>query len=111
MAQQAFVLLDANKPDLAVAATSEADAHSSPVPPAHAGVACGGCGRGNGRGGARGRSEVTNRPGQDLLLYEDCDELPYLVLTQEHLAGLRGHCLARLGDPETVVSLLQSAGG
>ena len=27
------------------------------------------------------------------------------MLTQEHLARWRGHCLARLGDPEAVVSL------
>ena len=27
------------------------------------------------------------------------------MLTEEHLARWRGHCLARLGDPEAVVSL------
>ncbi|MEP7191540.1 MAG: hypothetical protein ABI903_01595 [Actinomycetota bacterium] len=110
IAQQAFVMLDANKPDLAVDAMTQAGAHASAVPPlmrswlaaAEAEALA-----------AAGRADAARRridQAQDLLCDEGSDELPYLMLTEEHLARWRGHCLARLGDPEAVVSLPRARG-
>ena len=111
IAQQGFVLLDANKPDLAVGAITQAGAHASALPPmmrawlaaAEAEALA-----------AAGRADPARRridQAQHLLSDEGSDELPYLMLTQEHLARWRGHCLARLGDPEAVVSLPRARAG
>ena len=106
IAQQAFVLLDANKPQLAVSAMAQAGAHASAVPAlmqawlaAAQAEALAAAGHAD---AARRRSDHAQR----LLCDEGSDELPYLMLSEEHLARWRGHCLARLGDPEAVVSLL-----
>ena len=105
IAQQAFVLLDANKPDLAVDVMTQAGAHASAVPPmmrawlaAAKAEALAAAGRTD---AARRRIDLA----QDLFSDEGGDELPYLMLTEEHLARWRCHCLARLGDPEAVVAL------
>lgn len=111
IAQQAFVLLDANKPDLAVDAITQAGAHASAVPPmmrswlaAAEAESLAAAGRGD---AARLRIDRA----QNLLSDEGSDELPYLMLTEEHLARWRCHCLARLGDPDAVVSLPQARAG
>jgi hypothetical protein len=105
-AQQAFVLLDANKPALAVDAITHAGAQASALPPlmrawlaAAEAEALAAAGHAD---GARRWSDQAQR----LLSDDGDDELPYLMLSEEHLARWRGHCLARLGDPEAVVSLL-----
>ncbi|MHB8187919.1 MAG: hypothetical protein ACYDDU_18000 [Dermatophilaceae bacterium] len=111
IAQQAFVLLDANKADLAVDVMTQAGAHASAVPPlmrawlaaAQAEALA-----------AAGHADAARRQidrAQDLLPGEDSGELAYLMLTEEHLARWRGHCLARLGDPEAVVSLRRARAG
>ncbi len=40
-----------------------------------------------------------------LLNTDRSEELPYLMLTEQHLARWRGHCLARLGDREALEML------
>ena len=105
IAQQAFVLLDANKPVLAVDVMTQAGAHASAVPPLMRAWLAAAKAEAM---AATGRADAARRQidqAHDLLPDEDSDQLPYLMLTEEHLARWRGHCLARLGDPEAVVSL------
>ena len=57
---------------------------------------------------ATGDSGATKRSleeAQSFLGADDDEELPYLMLNEEHLARWQGHCLARLGDPQAIEAL------
>lgn len=58
--------------------------------------------------GEGGPARARMRTSQTLLKVEDEGELPFLMLSPEHLARWVGHCLTRLDDPAAVAEL-QSA--
>jgi hypothetical protein len=104
-AQQAFVLLDVDHAQHANEAVDHAMQVANGVPSllkawlaAAKGEALAAVGDPD---GARRSMERA-----DQLLPEDSSEtLPFIMLTPEHLARWRGHCLARLGDPEAIEML------
>ena len=105
-AQQSFVLLDCGQPDLAVElAAKAARAARGKVPSllsawlaAAEAEACAAAGDAT---ATLHKLETAER----LLAGADGNNMPYLMLTLEHLARWRGHCLARLGHPEAIESL------
>jgi hypothetical protein len=110
--QQSCVLLDSGQPDLAVKlAAKAAHAARGRVPKllsawlaateAEARAAVGDATT------ALRKLEYADR----LLGQADGEQLPYLMLTAEHLARWRGHCIARLGHPEAIEFLTTALAG
>lgn len=110
-AQQSCVLLDAGQPDLALRLASRATRVARGKVPAlleawlMANEAEALAASGEISGTLR-KLEVAER----LLGNADGDDLPYLMLTPEHLARWRGSCLARLGHAEAIESLSVALG-
>lgn len=106
-AQQGFVLLDSDQPALAVEAMTRASEHGRAAPPLmRAWLAAA---RAEAFA-AVGDAEATKNSLDEAraLPTDPNDKVPYLMLSEEHLARWAGHCLARLGDPEALVSLPQA---
>jgi len=105
VAQQGFVLLDSDQPALAVAAMNQANVMARRSPPLlRAWLAAA---RAEALA-AVGDADATRRAleeAQALLSGDSDEELPYLMLSEEHLARWSGHCFARLGDPAAIESL------
>lgn len=111
LAQQALILLDAHEPAMAADAATVAIGHASATPPlmrawlsaAYAEVLA-----------ANGQQVETRRRlerARELLDRAVDEDLPYLMLTPEHLARWRAHCLAKLGDLQVVDDIATALGG
>ncbi|WP_235079116.1 hypothetical protein [Amycolatopsis orientalis] len=113
-AQQAYALLDAQRPDDAVAVLNYVNSreNTTHVPPrlrawlaaAHAEFLA--------AAGQRTQALRMLDLATDILPTGDSDpELPYLMLNQANLARWRGHCLARLGEDEAIADLNSALDG
>lgn len=107
VAQQGFVLLDSNQPELAVEAMTRAGEQAAGCPPLLRAWLAAAKAEALAATGAAGATRRSLEDAQALLSADgDGDErLPYLMLSEEHLARWQGHCFARLGDPEAIESL------
>lgn len=103
-AQQSFVLLDSDQPALAVEAMNRASDHGRSAPPLMRAWLAAALAEAF---AAVGDAEATRRSLEEArsFITGTGDEMPYLMLSEEHLDRWEGHCLARLGDPEALVSL------
>ncbi|MEU4241886.1 XRE family transcriptional regulator [Actinoplanes sp. NPDC026619] len=106
-AQQAYALLDLDRPQQAVSliqhARTEADGQ---VPAMLRSWLWAAEAEGLAASGAAGPAQVAlDQAGRALPGPDEGDGLPYLFLNDVHLARWRGHCLARLGKVEAVQEL------
>lgn len=105
LAQQGFVLLDCDQPALAVDAMNQANEIARGSPPLLRAWLGAAKAEGLAAVGDAGATRRSLEEAQALLSADGEEELPYLMLSEEHLARWRGHCFARLGDPEAIESL------
>jgi tetratricopeptide (TPR) repeat protein len=114
MGEQAYVLVDAGRTDLAVELVSEALAISASIPPrlkawllgAQAEILALSGDSGACRRALDSASQLL--PGDDILRDPD---MPSIFLTTAHLARWRGHSLALLGDGQAVTDLYAALDG
>ncbi len=105
-AQQGFVLLDSDQPALAVEAMNRARDHGRSAPPLMRTWLAAARAEALAATGDAAAARRSLDEAQAVLTHDgDGDEMPYLMLSEEHLARWEGHCLARLGDPGAFESL------
>jgi hypothetical protein len=102
VAQQGLVLLDAERPVLAGESVEVAVAQSSNTPPVMRSWLAAAAAECHASVGDAPAARRCLDQAASLLLAEDGTVVPYLMLTEEHLARWRAHCLAKLGDLEAV---------
>ncbi|MFC7597595.1 hypothetical protein ACFQU3_19940 [Terrabacter sp. GCM10028922] len=103
-AQQGLVLLDAEQPALAMDSVAEAAQRGAATPPvmrAWLAAALAECHAALGDGDDA-RRRLDEADGHLAAAVADGAELPYLMLSEEHLHRWRAHCMAELGDIEAV---------
>lgn len=104
-AQQAFVLLDLDQARYANDAVDHAMQMATGVPALlGAWLAAAKAEALAAVGDADGEKRSLERA-EELLPADGSETLPFLMLTPEHLARWRGHCLARLGDADAIKML------
>lgn len=106
-AQQAYVLLDADRPTDAYAVIQHAHREAGTAVPGalrawlHAAE-----GEALAADGQRdGALRALDSAAHELNVEGDDDSLPFVMLDAGHLARWRGHCLARLGDEQAIADL------
>ena len=104
-AQQGFVLLDSEQPALAVEAMIRASQQSRDMPPLLRAWLAAARAEALAATGDSGATKRSLEEAQSFLSADDDEALPYLMLSEEHLARWQGHCLARLGDPQAIEAL------
>jgi hypothetical protein len=103
LAQQGLVLIDAGEPQLATEAVGAALARSSKTPPLMRSWLAAASAEALASNSQHTEARRMLDEAEDLLdAASEDDELPFLMLSSEHLARWRAHCLAKLGDLEAV---------
>ncbi|AEA26547.1 hypothetical protein Psed_4390 [Pseudonocardia dioxanivorans CB1190] len=104
-AQQAYVLLDGDRPADAQALIASAGRSHAPIPPSLRAWLYAAEGEASAALGDRDAA-IRALDAADALLPDQVDaSLPYLMLDDGHLARWRGHCLARLGEESAIAEL------
>lgn len=111
-AQQGYVLLDAGRPEDALALiVTTREQTAARVPPALRAWLHAAEGEALAILGERDASlRALDLASSTLPAGSDGSELPYLMLDADHLARWRGHCLARLGDSAAIDDLTSALG-
>ena len=105
-AQQAYALLDVDKPADSLALIQHArEAADGEVPGVMHGWLWAALAESLAAVGEEGRCRRALDEAARLIAHSDGEQLPYLFLDPVHLARWRGHCLARLGCAEAVNDL------
>ncbi|AXG14501.1 hypothetical protein [Intrasporangium calvum] len=103
VAQQGLVLVDAQEPKLAVSALDAARSRASHAPRLMRSWLAAASAEALASNGEDSPARHQLEEAQSLLEGADLEEgLPFLMLSPEHLARWRAHCLAKLGDLEAV---------
>lgn len=110
-AQQALILIDAHEPGMAADAAEAAFGHASGTPPLMRAWLSAAYAEALAANGADAQTRRRLDQARRLLEEADGEDLPYLMLTPEHLARWRAHCLAKLGDLEVVDDIATALGG